>query len=213
MSPRDFLSQLQRSLRVNSVPSREALEVREQFRRFESENIQSRLWTWVGDQPEGCPSTFQLLRSRNAATTIPPILRNPTKSEVGLLIIGSNTFALNYLPNEDSWSNFRTHFLLSYFSSHQSSNEVDEAPATSPPAPLALPPPPPPVDLLEIADTLVASLRELILSSEEPVVTMNEDYRVNFFTDGSFKAWALQQRQSEEFQYVAVHGVSKKMSG
>jgi hypothetical protein len=182
---------------------REFLEGRDMFMRSEPKNIQSQLWSWVSSQPEGVSSTYQLLQARQSKTIIPTILRQPRKNEVGLLIVGVNHFSLNYLPDEEAWAHYRIHFLTSYFSSHQRQDTND-------------------VDFLSIADSLLDSLREQIRSSEQPVVLEREAYRVQIFTDGFFKAWGLQgQRRARRndgqddgaatFEYVAIHGVPKKI--
>jgi hypothetical protein len=225
-SPVDFLSRLvsehehhrypylHREFFRRSDVSREFLRGRDEFMRSEPENIQSQLWSWVGSQPERVSSTYQLLQVRHDKTSIPTILHQPRKNEVGLLIVGVNHFSLNYLPDEEAWANYRIHFLKSYFSSHQRQhqNRAHDQGTSG-------------VDLLSIADSLLDSLREQIRHSAQPVVLERDGYRVQIFTDGYFKAWGLQGQgracrnedgQDDDggaatFDYVAIHGVPKKI--
>jgi hypothetical protein len=128
---------------------------------------------------------------------------------------------LNYLPDETAWGHYRTHFLTSYFSSHQTKRHGDESVEMKKKKKKDDDDEDDDdeddddVDFLSIVDNLLDSLRQQILSSDDPVVLNRESYTVHYFTDGFFQAWSLQEQsyryQSDEsFQYVAIHGVPKK---
>lgn len=207
LTPREISSNIetsrrglyQENFRNHENCEREIFEVRRRFILENDQNIQSLLWQWIKNLPYNSASAYRIINQTNREVSLSENFLRPQENEVGMLIISSDQFALNFIPDSECWSNYRTHFLASYLNSPHTHHRNDSPNET--------------VNQLNVEQVLalVEKLRNQISVSNNPSRTNRDGYDVSFFTDGFYKAWAIESEGIEnEFQYVALHGKFKE---